>query len=145
MAHPLSRLGAEALDDQFIVAPHGAVEEYQRGARQARFEIVGHVSAGGQEIEVLAAALVQNPKPERIARAVAARRMRLAFEIPRALAGNREGKDFHAGWRAIGQDRLERLVGLDRLPRYVVLAQHVKDAVGSQNRKDPLMRIEREG
>src|SRR6185436_12227864 len=113
MAHPLSRLGAEALHDQFIVAPHGAVEEDQRGARKARFEIVGYSGAGGEEIEVLAACLVQNSKSQRIARAIAARRMRLAFEIPRALAWNREGKDFHAGWRAVGQGRLERPVGLD--------------------------------
>src|SRR5213592_2449560 len=98
MAHPLSRLAAEPLHDQFIVAPHGAVEEYQRSARKARFEIVGHPRAGGQEIEVLAAALVQDPKSQRIACGIAARRMRLAFEIPRALAGNREGEDFHSRW-----------------------------------------------
>ena len=72
MAHPLSRLCAESLDDQLVIAPHGAIKEHQSGTRQARFEIVGHVSAGGQEIEVLAAALVQNPKSQRIACAITA-------------------------------------------------------------------------
>src|SRR2546430_516827 len=131
MAHPLSRLGAESLDDQFVVAPHRAVEEHQRGARKTRFEIVSHVSAGSQEIEVLAAALVQNSQAQRIARGIAARRMRLAFEIPRALAGNREGKDFHPRWRAIGYGGLARPVDLDRPTLHVVFAPHVKDNVWS--------------
>jgi hypothetical protein len=47
-----------ALDDQFVVAPHGAVSPAQRP--RARFEIVGYVSAGGQEIEVLAVPLSSN-------------------------------------------------------------------------------------
>ncbi len=145
MSHPLSRLGAEALHDQFVVPPHRAVEEHQRGARQARFQIVGHPRAGGKKIKILAAGLVQNSKPQRVARGIAAFRMRLAFEIPRTLAGHREGQDFHAGRRAVGQGRLERRVHLDRPPLHVVFAEYVKDAVGSQNRKDPLMGVEREG
>src|SRR6476620_1110614 len=98
MPHALSGLVAETRRDQFIVAPHGAVEEHQGGAGETRFEIVGHPPAGGEEIEIFAALLVQDPESERIARAFAAGRMRLAFEIPRALAGNLEGQDIDARW-----------------------------------------------
>ena len=145
MSHALSRLVAEARRDQFVIPPHGAVEEHQGRARQARFEIVGHPRAGGEEKEIFAARFVEDPKPERIARSFAARRVRLAFEIPRALAGNLEGEDFDAGWRAVGQSGFERRVELDRLPLHVLLVQHIKDAVGLENCKHPLMRIKGEG
>ncbi len=71
--------------------------------------------------------------------------MRLAFEIPRALAGNLEGENLDAGRRTVGQGGFEHLVDVDRLPADILLIQHIKDAVGLQNRKHPFMPIEDEG
>src|SRR6185312_3972604 len=95
--HALAGLGTEAGGDQFVVAPHCAVEEYQRGAVEPRFQLVIDVGAGGEEIEMLVRGLVEDAKAERVAGSVVAAGMRLALQIPGALAGDGEGQDFDAG------------------------------------------------
>jgi hypothetical protein len=97
MSHVLSGLVAEAGPDQFVIAPHRAIEEDQRRAGQPRLQIVVDGRAGGEKIEVLAGSLVANPKPDCVARTVVARGINLAFQIPRAFAGNGEWQDFDAG------------------------------------------------
>src|SRR5258706_7449902 len=70
MSHAWSGLVAEAGRDQFVVAPHRAIEEDQRRAGKARLQILIDGRAGGEEKEVLAASLVANPEPDCVARAV---------------------------------------------------------------------------
>src|ERR1700722_12232290 len=77
VAHGLPGLGAKAGGDQFVVAPHRAVEEDERRAGQPGLERVGHFRAGREEIAILARRPVLDAKPERIAGAVAAAWMRL--------------------------------------------------------------------
>src|ERR1700719_756304 len=103
MSHALARLGAEAGQDQLIVAPYRAVEEHERGAVKPRFQLIVDVGAGGEEVEMLIRGLVANVEAERVAGPVIAAGMRLALEIPGALAGDGKGQDFDAGRRAVGQ------------------------------------------
>src|SRR5260370_39453857 len=70
MSHLLSGLVPKAGRDQFVVAPHRAIEEDQRRADKARLQILIDAGAGGEEIEVFAASLVANPEPDCVARAV---------------------------------------------------------------------------
>src|SRR6266478_7424236 len=51
MSHALSGLVAEAGRDQFVVAPHRAIEEDQRRTGKARLQIVVDGRAGGEKIE----------------------------------------------------------------------------------------------
>src|ERR1700716_2456964 len=97
MSHAFPRLGAETCCDQLVVAPHRAIEEDQGGAGKPRLEIVSYVRAGGEKVKILARSLVTDPKPKRVARAVASRRVNLSFQIPCAFAGNLEWQDFNAG------------------------------------------------
>jgi len=60
MSHALPCLVAEARCDQFVVAPHRAIEEDQRRAGNPGLEVVGDLGAGGEEIEILARCLVTN-------------------------------------------------------------------------------------
>src|SRR5262249_10621686 len=83
MAHALSALAAEPRRDQLVVAPDGAVEEHQRRARKARFQLVGDGGAGGEEVEMLVGRLLADAKAERVTSLVAAAGMGRAFEIPR--------------------------------------------------------------
>src|SRR6478609_6696279 len=107
MPHALAGLGAEASDDQLVIAPHGSVEEEQRRAGQPRFQRVGDLGTSRDEVEMLAARLVADMQAERVAGAIVAAGMRLAFEIPGALAGYGERQDLQSGRRAAGQRRLE--------------------------------------
>src|ERR1700682_4844053 len=97
MSHALPCLVAEAGRDQFVIAPHRAIEEDQRRAGKPRLEIVVDGRAGGEKIEVLAGGLVTNPKPDCVARDMISGGMNLSFQIPRALAGNGKWQDFDAG------------------------------------------------
>src|ERR1017187_1871693 len=115
MSHALPCFVAEAGRDQLVVAPYRAVEEDQRGAGKPGLEIVRYPGAGGEKIEILARRFVADAKPKGVARAVVPAGMNLAFQIPRALAGNGEWQDLDAGRRAVRQCRLERLVHFDRL------------------------------
>src|SRR6266446_8610797 len=108
MSHVLPGFVAEVGRDQFVVAPHRAIKEDQRRAGKPRLQIVIDGRAGGEKIEVLAGSLVANPKPDCVARTVVARAVNLPLQIPRAFAGNGKWQDFDAGWRAVGQSRLER-------------------------------------
>src|SRR5579871_6578714 len=85
VSHALAGLGAEAGHHQFIVAPDGAIEEHERGASKARLQLGRDMGAGGDEIEVSAGGLVADAEAERVARAVIAAGMGLAFQIPGAL------------------------------------------------------------
>src|SRR5689334_22768265 len=96
MSHALPGLGAEAGRDHLVVAPHRAVEEHQRGACKPRLQLRGDMGAGGDEVEIFARSRLADAKTERVAGAVAAAGMRLAFQIPGALAGYGEGLDFEA-------------------------------------------------
>src|SRR3981189_31403 len=69
--------------------------------------------------------------------------MGLSFEVPCRLAGNLERQHLDAGGGAIGQDGLKRLIKLDRLALYVFLVQHVKNAVGLQDRQHAPVRVDR--
>src|SRR5580693_9261094 len=122
MPHALAGLGAEAGQDQLIVAPYRAVEEHERGAVEPRFQLVIDVGAGGEEVEMLVRGLVAEAKAERVAGPVIATGMRLALEIPGALAGDGEGQDFDAGRRAVRQFGLEGLIDLDGNTGDVLLA-----------------------
>src|SRR5260370_30280331 len=105
MSHALSCLAAEAGRDQFVVAPHRAIEEDQRGAGKPGLEIVSYAGAGGEKIEMLARRLVADAKPERVAHPGVPGGMVLSFQIPRALAGNGEWQNLDPGPRAIRQCR----------------------------------------
>src|SRR5207253_1953146 len=87
MSHALPCLVAKTGRDQFVIAPHRAIEEDQRRAGKPRLQIVIDGRAGGEKVEVLAGSLVANPKPNRIARAIVGGGVSLAFQIPRAFAG----------------------------------------------------------
>src|SRR3954469_5640362 len=143
MSHALPRLVAEPGCDQFVVAPHRAIEKNQRRAGKPGFQVIRDTRAGRDEVQIFAAGLVFNPQPERIARAVAACRMRLSFEVPCRLAGNFERQDFDAGGRAVGQSRFKRLIHLDWLALHILFAQNVEDAVGLQDRQHAPVRINR--
>src|SRR6185437_14743931 len=145
MAHALAGLVAEAGYDQFVVAPHRAVEEDRRSAFEPRFQIVSDVGTGSEEVKMLAARLVADPKSQRVADPVGTGGMRLAFQIPCALARHPKGHDLDARGRAVGQGRLERSVHFDWLSLHGFLVQHVKNAVGRKDRKHALMRIDGEG
>ncbi len=145
MSHALSGLGAEAGHDHLVVAPDRAIEEQERGAGKPRFQLVGDMGAGGDEVEMPARGLVADAKAERVAGAVIAAGMRLALEIPGALAGHGEGLDLDAAGRAVGQGGFERPVDLDRHARDVLLAQHVEDAVRLQDRQHLGVGIDRKG
>src|ERR1700733_11358731 len=132
MSHALPGLVAEAGLNQLVIAPDRAVEEDQRRAGEPGLEIVGYAGAGGEKIEIPGRRLVGDPKPERVARAIVAAGVSLAFQIPGAFAGNGERQDLNAGRRTVGQCRLEWLVWRDRLAPHVPFVQHVEDAVGLQ-------------
>src|SRR3981081_1933715 len=97
MSHPLPCLVAEAGRDQLIIAPHRAIEEYQRSAGKPGLEIVGDVSAGSQKIQIFAGCPVTDAKSERVARAIASRGVILAFQVPRAFAGKGAPQNVDAG------------------------------------------------
>src|SRR6185437_1302439 len=128
MSHALPGFVAEAGGNQFIIAPYRAVEENGGSASQPHLQIFGDAGAGGEEIEMLAARLVRNAKPQRIAVAISSGRMSLAFQIPCALAGDRERQHLDSGRRAIGQCRPKALIQFDRLAPHVFFAQYVEDA-----------------
>src|ERR1700687_1144189 len=126
MSHALPCLAAEAGGDQFVVAPHRAIEEDQRGAGKPGLEIVSYAGASRKKVEIFAGRLVTDAKPERVAWPGVSGGMDLSFQIPRALAGNGEWQDLDPGLRAIRQCRLERLVHFDRLAPHILLVQHVE-------------------
>src|ERR1700694_3866599 len=97
MSHALPCLVAEAGRDQLIIAPHRAIEEYQRSAGKPGLEIVRDLSAGSEKIKIFAGRPVTDAKSERVACAIASRGMILAFQVPRAFAGNGERQDLDAG------------------------------------------------
>src|SRR5260221_7963695 len=101
MSHALPCLAAEAGGDQFVVAPHRAIEEDQRGAGKSGLEIVGYAGAGCEKVEILARRLVDDTKSKRIARPGISGGVDLSFQIPRALAGNGEWQNLDAGSRPI--------------------------------------------
>src|SRR5258707_3792857 len=90
MSHLLSGLVAKAGRDQFVVAPHRAIEEDQRRAGKARLQILIDGRAGGEEKEVFAAILVANQEPDCVARAVVSGGVNLTLQIPSAFARNGE-------------------------------------------------------
>ena len=96
VAHALSGLLAEPGDNQFVVAPHRAVEEDERRALDPRLQIVGDAGAGGEEEEIFAARLVCNAQSQRVTCCIVATWMGLALKIPCALAGNRKGQHLKA-------------------------------------------------
>src|SRR5690348_2929752 len=93
MPHALSSLGAEAGHDHLVVPPDRAIEEQERGAGKARFQLLRDMGAGGDEVEVPACLFLADEQAERVAGTVIAAGMRLALQIPGALAGHREGLD----------------------------------------------------
>src|SRR6266446_1532180 len=97
MSHALPCLVAEAGCDQLVIAPHRAIEEYQRSAAETGLEIVRDMGAGSKKIKTFAGCPVADAKSERVACAIAPRGVILAFQVPRALAGNSERQDFDAG------------------------------------------------
>src|SRR5258707_13764998 len=115
MSHALSRLVAEAGRDQLVVAPHRAIEEYQRGAGKPGFEIVSDAGAGSKKIEIFAGGPVTDAKPKRIACTVVSPGVNLSFQIPRAFAGDGERQDLYSRGRPVRQGRLERPVHFARL------------------------------
>src|SRR6202030_1691981 len=128
MSHALPGLVTETGLDQLIVPPHRAVEEHQRCALQPRFKVFSDRCAGGKEIKEFARGLVADAQAERIARAVLRGRMRLAFEIPRALAGHLKGQDFDAARCTVRQRWLEGMLDLDSLAAHRLFVEHVEDA-----------------
>src|SRR5258706_3299726 len=80
MSHVLSGLVAKAGRDQFVVAPHRAIEEDQRRAAKARLQILIHGPAGGGGKKVFAAILVANQEPECGALAVVDRGARVTHQ-----------------------------------------------------------------
>src|SRR6185437_5626373 len=143
MPHAPAGLGAKAGGDQFVITPHRAVEEDERRGVEQRFQFRRDCGAGGEKIETPAGSLVADAKAERVAGAVIAAGMRLALEIPGALAGHGEGKDLDPACRAVGQGGLERPIDPDRYALHVVFAQHVENAVRLQDRQHFRMGIDR--
>src|SRR5437868_11690815 len=134
MSHALAGFVAEPGSDQFVVTPHGAVEEDQRRTRKPSLQIVGDPGTGSEKVEILPSGFVGDAKPQRVSRALASAvlrtaGMRLAFQIPRGLARHGERLDLDAARRAVGQRRLECPVQLYRLTPHTLFAQHVEDAV----------------
>src|SRR5258708_38141183 len=125
MSHVSPGLVAEAGGNQLVVAPHRAIEEDQRRAGEPGFQLIGDVSAGGKKIEIFSRRLVADPKPERVACAIISAGVSLAFQIPRAFAGDGERLDLDAGWRAVGQCRLACPVRLYSPAAPLLLVQHV--------------------
>src|ERR1700737_777816 len=144
MSHALPCLAAEAGRDQFVVAPHRAIEEDQRGAGKPGLEIVSYAGASREKVEILARRTFADAKSKRVAHRNVSGGMDRSFQIPRAFAGNGERQDLDARSRAVRQSRLERLVHLDRLAPHILLVQHVEDAVGLQDRKHFGVGIDRE-
>src|SRR5579872_610478 len=140
MSHRLPGFVRQAGCDQLIIAPYRAVEEHERRALNPRPQVVGHLSAGRQKIEILGRRLVGNAKAQRVPNAIF---NPLALQIPGALARNREGQNFDSRARSIGKHRLEGLVNLDCLPLDVSFAQHVEDTVRLQRLEHLGMRIDR--
>src|SRR5262249_39931091 len=97
MSHRLTGLLAEPGGDQFVVAPYRAVEEDQRRPLDASPQLVGDAGAGGDKIEILSRRLVRNAQAKPIAHPIVAGRVRLALEIPSALAGHLERQRLDAG------------------------------------------------
>src|SRR5258708_22512935 len=115
MANALPCLAAEAGGDQFVVAPHRAIEEDKRGAGKPGLEIVGYAGAGRKKVEIFARCLVDDAKPEGVARPGFAGGMDLSFQIPRALAGNGQRQNLDARSRALRPCRLAPLVPPQRM------------------------------
>src|SRR5690242_4610111 len=145
MSHALSGLGAEAGHDQLVVPPDGAIEEQERGAGKARFQIVRDMGAGRDEVEMPARCLVANEEAQRVAGAVIAAGMRLALEIPGALAGYGEGFDLDAASRAVGEGGFERPIDLDCHARDVLFIQYIENAVRLQDRQHLGMGVDCKG
>src|ERR1700689_26322 len=143
MSHALPGLVAEARCDQFVVAPHRAIEEDRRGAREPSPEIVGYTGTRCQKIHMFAARSVADSESKRVAVAIVARGVSLALQVPRAFARYGKWQDLDAGRRAIGQGRFERSIHLDRPALHVLLVQHVEDAVGRKYRQHPGVGIDR--
>ena len=80
-----------------VIAPYRSVEEDRGGALQPSPQIVGNAGAGCQKKHMLAARFVADTKSKRVTGAVVASRMSLAFQVPRAFAGNGERQDLDAG------------------------------------------------
>src|SRR5579871_210451 len=139
MSHRLPGFVREAGCDQLIIAPYRAVEEHERRARNPRPQLVGHLSAGRQKIEIPGRRLVGNAKAQSVPNAIF---NTLALQIPGALARDREGQNFDSAARSIGKHRLEGLVNLDCLPLDVSFAQHVEDTVRLQRLENLGMRID---
>src|SRR5258706_12403333 len=106
MSHALSGLVAEPGRDQFVVAPHRAIEEHQRRAGKARLQILIDAGAGGEKIEVFAASLVANQEPDCVARAVVSGGGGPPFPLPPAPTRNGEKEDFNHRRRASGYSRV---------------------------------------
>src|SRR3954452_7795646 len=108
MSHALAGFVAEPGSDQFVVTPHGAVEEDQRRTRKSGFQIVGDPGTGSEKVEILPCGFVADAKPQSVSGAVppAVLRtlagMRLAFQIPCGLARYGKRLDLDAGRRAVG-------------------------------------------
>src|SRR3984893_18831783 len=133
MSHALPCLAAEAGRDQFVVAPHRAIEEDQRGAGKPGLEIVSYAGASRKKVEILARRTFADAKSKRVAHRNVSGGMDRSFQIPRALAGNGERQDLDARSRAIRQSRLERLVHLDRLAPHTSLVQDLEETVRLQD------------
>src|SRR5260370_18463220 len=92
MSHALPCLVAEAGCDQLVIAPHRAIEEYQRSAAETGLEIVRDMGAGSKKIKTFAGCPVADAKSERVACAIAPRAAILAFQLPRARPGTSTGQ-----------------------------------------------------
>src|SRR3954453_18851172 len=118
MSHALAGFVTEPGGDQFVVAPHRAIEEDKgRTPKPAfktmgappkpGFEIVGDPGTGSEKVEKLSCRFVGDAKPQRVSRAIASvvlrsAGMRLAFQIPCGLARHGKRLDLDAGRRAVG-------------------------------------------
>src|SRR5436309_6539948 len=102
MSHALAGFVAEPGSDQFVIAPHRAIEEDQRRTRKPGLQIVADLGTGRKKVEILPCGFVGDAKPQRVSRAVTPAilrtpaRMRLAFQIPRGLARHGERSDLDA-------------------------------------------------
>src|SRR5438045_9789819 len=99
MSHALAGFVAEPGSDQFVVTPHGAVEEDQRRTRKPGLQILGDPGTGSEKVEILPSGFVGDAKPPACPPGRASRcfktaaRIELAFQVPTRPAPHRRPPD----------------------------------------------------
>ena len=145
MSHRLPGLVAEPGGDHFVVAPHRAVEQHQRRAGQPRLRSSSTAAQAATNSRYLPLALSVMRRPS-VSPAPSPppgwlRPSRYQAPLPATANGSiveaRSARRRAAPVRTAGRSRSAW--------RFTMrLAEHVEDAVGVQDRKHPLMRVDRE-